>query len=175
VKLSGDSILNILGKDKEEKLLDTAIDNRDAAIALAEQARFSLNLFTRDLDPRVFDNAEFERCLFKLARMHKNADIRMLVYDSSIAVNRGHCLIRLAQKLTSSVHIHNPAKEYSGELSTFMIADNVGLLHRPRSTSNNYDAVVNFMSPQRAGELNDYFNLMWEKSAPDSQIRRLYI
>jgi hypothetical protein len=167
--------LNILGRDNEERLLDTAIDNRDAVIALAQQAHFSLNLFTRDLDPRVFDNAELERCLFKLSRMHKNADIRILVNDSSMAINRGHCLIRLAQKLTSSVYIHNPAKEHSSELSTFMIADNVGLLHRPRSTSNNYEAVVNFMSPQRAGELTDYFNQMWEKSTPDSQIRRLYI
>ena len=167
--------MNILGKDKEERLLDSALENRDAAIALAKQARFSLNLFTRDLDPRVFDNPDFERCLFNLARMHKNADIRILVNDSSMAVNRGHCLIRLAQKLTSSVYINNPAREHGGELSTFMIADNVGLLHRPRSTNHNYEAVVNFMSPQRAGELNDYFNQMWEKSTPDSQIRRLYI
>jgi hypothetical protein len=167
--------LNILGQDNEEILLETTVENRDAVISLAKQARFSLNLFSRDLDPRVFDNVEFERCIFNLARMHQSADIRILVNDSSRAIKQGHCLIRLAQKLTSSVFIHNPAREHSGELSTFMVADNVGLLHRPRSTSHNYEAVVNFMSPQRAGELNDYFNEMWERSTPDSQIRRLYI
>ena len=167
--------MNILGKDNEDRLLDTAIENRDAVIALAKQARFSLNLLTRDLDPRVFDNAELERCIFNLARTHKSADIRILVIDSSSAVNRGHCLIRLAQKLTSSVHIHNPAAEHSGELATFMVADKVGMLHRPLSTSHNYEAVVNFMSPLRSGELNDYFDQIWERSTPDSKIRRLYI
>jgi hypothetical protein len=56
-----------------------------------------------------------------------------------------------------------------------MIVDGTGLLHRPRSSSNNYQAIVNYRSPQRAGELDDHFNEMWERSTPDAQIRRLYI
>jgi hypothetical protein len=167
--------MNTLGERNEEILVDTAAENRDAAISLAEQARLSLNIFSRDLDPRVFDNTGFERCVFNLSRAHRSADIRILVLDSSLAVSQGHCLIRLAQKLTSSVHIHNPAREHRRELSTFIIADAVGLLHRPQSTGRNYQATVNFMSPQRAGEMQDYFNEMWERSTPDSQIRRLYI
>jgi len=167
--------MNILGENNEEIRLDTAAENRDAVISLAEQARFSLNIFSRDLDPRVFDNAGFERCIFNLAKAHRSADIRILVHDSSLAVSQGHCLIRLAQKLTSSVHIHNPSREHRRELSTFMVVDGVGLLHRPQSTSRNYQALVNFMSPKRAGELHDFFNEMWERSTPDSQIRRLYI
>ncbi len=167
--------MNRLGEHNEDILIDTASENREAVISLADQTRFSLNLFTRDLDPRVFDNAEFERCIFNLARKQQSPDIRIIVTDSTRAVNQGHCLIRLAQKLTSSVLIHNPAREHSGELATFMVVDNTGILHRPRTTSNNYDAVVNYSTPQRAGELNDYFNEIWERSTPDSQIRRLYI
>ncbi len=167
--------MNKLGEHDEEIALDTANDNREAAVSLAEQARATLNLFTRDLDPRVFDNADFERCLFNLVRTHHSTSVRILVVDSSIAVSRGHRLIRLAQKLTSSVLIHNPAKEHRSELSTFMVVDSIGLLHRPRTTSNNYDAIVNYKAPLRAGELDDYFNEMWERSTPDSQIRRLYI
>ena len=167
--------MNILGEHNEEIAIDTAGENRDAVIALADQARFSLKLFTRDLDARVFDNAEFERCIFDLARTHRNADIRIIVTDSTKAINQGHSLIRLAQRLTSSVLIHKPAREHSGELSTFMIVDDIGMLHRPRTTSNSYDAVVNYKAPVRAGELNDYFNEIWERSTPDSRIRRLYI
>lgn len=167
--------MNILGESNEELQLDTVAENRDTAISLAEQARFSLNIFSRDLDPRVFDNTGFERCVFNLARAHRSTDIRILVHDSSLAMSQGHCLIRLAQKLTSSVHIHNPAREHRSELSTFMLVDGVGLLYRPQSTSRNYAAQANFMSPQRAGELHDFFNEMWERSTPDSKIRRLYI
>jgi hypothetical protein len=165
----------ILGENNEEIHLDSAIDNRDAAISLAEQARFSLSIFTPDLDPRVFDNAQLERCLFRLARNHQSSEIRILVHDTTLAVKQGHCLIRLAQKLTSSVLIHNPAREHRGELSTFMIVDAIGMLHRRQSNSRNYTAVVNYMSPQTAGELNDLFNEMWERSTVDSQTRRLYI
>jgi hypothetical protein len=167
--------MNILGEHNEEIQLDTASENRATVISLAEQARSSLVLYTRDLDARVFDNADLERCLFNLARTHRSTRIRILVADSSQAVNRGHRLIRLAQKLTSSVLIHNPAREHRGEIATFMVVDGIGLLHRPRTTSNNYDAIANFKAPQRAGELNDYFDEMWERSTPDSRIRRLYI
>ncbi len=167
--------MNILGEDNEEIQLDTANENREAVISLANQARFSLYLFTRDLDPRVFDNTDFERCIFNLARKHRSSDIRILTQDSARAVQQGHCLIRLAQKLTSSVFIHNPARQHKGVSATFMVVDGKGILHRPHSTSTNYDAVVNFMSPQAGGELNDFFNEMWERSTPDSQIRRLFI
>jgi hypothetical protein len=167
--------MNILGESNEEIQLDTAAENRDAAISLAEQARVSINIFSRDLDPRVFDNAGFEHCVFNLAKSHHSTDIRILVCDSSLSVSQGHCLIRLAQQLTSSVFIHTPARENRDVLSTFMVVDGVGLLYRPQSTSRNYNAVINYMSPQRAGELHDLFNEMWERSTPDSQIRRLYI
>ena len=162
-------------EDSEDITLDTADENRDAVLSLAGQAHFSLKLFTRDLDPRVFDNPDFERCIFRLATMHRSSKIHILVSDITSAMRRGHCLIRLAQKLTSSVFIHKPAREHKGELSTFMIVDGTGLLHRPRSSSNNYQAIVNYRSPQRAGELDDHFNEMWERSTPDAQIRRLYI
>ncbi|UCB55255.1 MAG: hypothetical protein JSW45_01590, partial [Thiotrichales bacterium] len=69
----------------------------------------------------------------------------------------------------------NPAREHRNEISTFMIADDIGILHRPRTSSNNYDAVVNHKAPLRARELRDYFDEMWERSTPDSRIRRLYI
>lgn len=167
--------MSLEGNNNQAKHLDTAIENRDAVISLAERASFSINLFSPDLDPRVFDNSEFEQCIFELARKHRNPDIRILTSDSSRAVQQGHCLIRIAQKLTSSVFIHNPAREHKNVIATFMIVDGMHILHRPRSTSTNYDANVSFMSPQLGGELEDLFNEIWERSTPDSQIRRLYI
>ena len=164
-----------LGDHDEDILIDTPTENREAVISLARQARSSINLFTRDLDPRLFDNTGFEQSIFTLARSHHSADIRILTLDSSSARQQGHCLIRLAQKLTSSVFIHNPAREYSNIIATFLVVDRKGIMHRPRSTSTDYDALVNYNAPQRAAELQDFFNAMWERSTPDSQVRRLHI
>jgi hypothetical protein len=165
----------ILGENSEETHVDTAEANRNTAISLAEQAKIGINLFTQDLDPKVFDNIEFEQCIFNLARKHRSATVRILAHDSTRATRQGHCLIRLAQKLTSSVFIHNTAREHKSDISTFMTVDGIGYLYRPRSTSRDYGAVFNFMAPQRAAELDDLFNEMWERSTIDSQIRRLYI
>lgn len=162
--------------DNDESIqLDSASENREAVVSLAQQAQFSLSLFTPDLDPRIFDNAEFEQCIFRLARKHRGSEIRILTQDSSRALQRGHCLIRLAQKLTSSVLIHNPAREHKDVNATFMVIDGRSMLHRPRSTSMNYDAVVNYTDPRAAGELQDFFNEIWERSTADSRIRRLHI
>mgnify|MGYP001818174583 FL=1 len=165
----------ILGENNEEIHVDTAEANRNTVISLAEQAKSGINLFSQDLDPKVFDNADFEQSIFNLARKHRSARIRILAQDSTRAAQQGHSLIRLAQKLTSSVFIHNTAREHKGEISTFMVVDGTGYIYRPRSTSRNYDAVFSFMAPQRAAELDDLFNDMWERSTADTQIRRLYI
>jgi hypothetical protein len=165
----------ILGQDNEEIHVDTAEENRNTVISLAEQAKSGINLFTQDLDCRIFDNPDVERSVFNLARKHRSADIRILTKDSTRAAQQGHCLIRLAQQLTSSVFIHNTAREHRGDVSTFMVVDGTGYIYRPHSTSRSYQAVFNFMAPQRAAELDDLFNEMWERSTADTQIRRLYI
>jgi hypothetical protein len=167
--------MHILSETNDDIAIETAADNREHTISLAEQARFSINLFTRDMDAAIYDNAAFERCIFKLAKKHRGAVIRILAQDSSAAVKQGHCLIRLAQQLTSSVFIHNPGSEHSHRIDSFMIVDDVGLIYRPRSSHRDYRARVNFRSLQRASDLQDLFNTMWESSTADSQVRRLYI
>jgi hypothetical protein len=167
--------LYVLGETRAEVKIDSAEENANAAISLAKQARYSLNIFSQDMDANVYDNPEFERSVFNLARRHPSTRIRILTMDSTPAVRKGHCLVRLAQTLTSSVFIHNPAPEHRSEISAFLVADGVGLLYRNRGAHNHYEASVNFMSPQRAGKLDEFFNAAWDMSTPDPQVRRLYI
>jgi hypothetical protein len=56
-----------------------------------------------------------------------------------------------------------------------MTVDNVGMLYRVQGGSRNYNASVNFMSPQRTGKLDDFFIEVWEHSEPDPQVRRLFM
>ena len=167
--------LYVLGETRAEVKIHTAEENARAAISLAKQARYSLNIFSPVMDANVFDNPDFERCVSSLARLHPSTRIRILTTDSSTAVRNGHCLVRLAQTLTSSVFIHNPSPEHHSEISAFLVADGVGLLYRNRGGNNHYEASVNFMSPQRAGKLDNFFNNAWDMSTPDPQVRRLYI
>jgi len=164
-----------LGETKAEVEIETAEENKNAALSLVKQARYSIDIFTQDLDAIIYNNAEFERSIFDLAKKHPNTRIRILVQDAKKAAQNGHCLIRLAQSLTSSVFIHNPSREFKKEQSSFMVVDKLGLLYRITGNNQNYRASVNFMSPMRAGKLSDFFDEVWEQSTPDIQTRRIYM
>ena len=164
-----------LGETIEEVHIDSAEENRNAAISLSKQARHSIDIFTQDMDSDIYNNKEFEDSIFKLAKKHPDTKIRILVQDSRKAVQNGHCLIKLAQNITSSVFINNPSREHKDEQCAFMVVDKLGLLYRITTNNRNYKSSINFMSPQRAGKLSDFFNEVWEHSTPDVQTRRIYM
>jgi hypothetical protein len=164
-----------LGETKAEVYLETAEENKNAAVSLVEQARHSIDIFTQDMDAALYNNKAFEQSIFKLAKKHPATRIRILTNDSRKAVQHGHCLVRLAQSLTSSVFIHNPSPQHNNEQDEFLVVDKVGLLYRVSASNRNYQASVNFMSPQRAGKLLDFFDEAWEHSTQDMQTRRIYM
>lgn len=165
----------ISADEHNEIKLTTAEENSTAALTLASQAKHSIDIFTQDMDAAIYDNSEFERYIFELSKKHPTTLIRILTQDSSTAIRNGHCLIRLAQKLTSSVFIHNPSREHKNETSAFMLMDKRGYLHRVTADKRNFKASFSTNSPQRAGKLADTFDEIWEHSTPDVQIRRIFV
>lgn len=164
-----------LGETSAEININTVEENRNAIISLAKQARRSINIFTQDMDAPLYDSDEFKQHLFKLAIRHPDSEIRILVQDSTRAVQRSHRIIRLAHKLTSSIFIKKPAQKYRDVQSAFMTVDGVGMIYRIQANQYNYDAAVNFMSPLRTGKLDDFFNEAWEHSEQDPQARRIFM
>ena len=164
-----------LGATKQEIYIASTEENKNAAICLTKQARYSIDIFTQDLNADIYNNKEIEHAIFELAKRHPSTRIRILLQDSANAIQNGHRLIRLAQTLTSSVYIHTPSAEHKDEQSAFMVVDQLGFIFSPVTSNRNYKASVNFMSPRRAAELTDFFNEVWEHSTPDRQTRRLYV
>ncbi|MBL4712747.1 MAG: hypothetical protein JKX75_09690 [Gammaproteobacteria bacterium] len=162
-------------KDNSDVEIKTLDENKKAALSLAEQALKSIDIFTQDMDAELFNNKSFEQSIFALARKHPSTKVRILVQESTKAVQNGHCLIRLAQNLTSSVFIHTPSREYKNEQCAFMVMDKIGLMYRRTASNKNYKAIVNFRSPHHAGKLAEFFNEVWEQSTPDTQVRRIYV
>ncbi len=165
----------ILGETQKEIKIETAEENKSTVISLAEQAKTSIDIFTQDMDDKIYNNKLFEQCIFSLARRHPKTLIRILAQDTKSAVQNGHCLIRLAQKLTSSVMIHNPSQDYKNERINFMIVDRTGLFYRATSNREAHNATANFKSPQRAVALIDFFNELWQRSAPDTETRQIHV
>ena len=165
--------LRILGTSEELLTVDRAEDVAAIVLALARQARRHLDIVSRHLDPQLYDNEDFADAVKELARSHRLARVRLFVIDPRPLVSRGHRLVELAERLSSTVSIRVPAPEHRQFNEAFLVADNVGYLHR--QFSDRYEAEADFGGRRRAGALLDRLNEMWERGEPDPNFRRLHI
>ncbi|MFV2005401.1 MAG: hypothetical protein ACC650_09350 [Gammaproteobacteria bacterium] len=165
----------ILGKNDTDIQVDTAEECKRAIISMLQQAQHNIDIFTQDLEPAIYNNNSVEQAILHLAKRQKNTRVRILVQDSKKSIQHGHCLIRLAQQLTSSVFIHTPSLTHKNEQSAFLVVDRMGLVYRALATDRNYEANINFRSPRMATRQMDLFDDIWEHSTPDMQTRRVHI
>lgn len=147
--------------------------NRETALALAQQANRSIQIATRDMDALLYDNEPFIDALTALARRHAKSHIDILVWDSMAAIKQGHRLIHLAQRLSSYVQIRKPADEHAHYTEAFLVADGIGYM--TRNLAERYEGSASFNAPLEARNLSQLFSTMWDKSTPDPQLRRLHI
>lgn len=162
-----------LGENAEDIVIETSEDNLTLAVQLVSQATHRLDIFTRDLDARIYDNAEFEAVVRSLVVNSSRAKVRVLVIDPDRAIKTGHRLLELSRKLTTSIEIRKVHEDYSANPECYLIADERGLMHR--KLASRYEAIVNFNNPSEVLELIHHFNEVWEHSSPELDFKRLYI
>lgn len=162
-----------LGESEEDIELTTAEENRDVALELVRQAKREVYLVSYDLDAPVFSNEEFIEALSVFVRDNNRAHAHILLQRPDKVVKEGHRLIPLAQRLSSSIRIHRPAPEHSDYIETFMVVDGIGYFKR--QLADRYEGIASFKAPILARELRDRFLTMWQRSSPESQVRRLQI
>lgn len=148
-------------------------DNGSLALSMASQARSTLDIFTRDLEPLIYDTREFISALTQLAMHSKYSKIRILIQDPSRCIHEGHRLLELSQRLSSYIELRKPGYDYKDFNEAFMIADNTGLLHKRQA--DRYEGVVNFNTPLEAGEKTKFFTDVWETAEIDPNLRRIYL
>lgn len=164
---------NILGESEGDIEFATAEENRQLALELVNQARREVYIATWDLDAPVFSHQEFADALSRFVRDSRYAHAHILLQTPDKAVKLGHRLIPLAQRLSSHIQIHQPASEHRGYLETFMVVDGIGYFKR--LLADRYEGIGSFKSPIAGRDLRDLFLSMWERSSPETQVRRLQI
>jgi len=163
----------ILGESDQDIALNDRDDNHAAAVALALQARRRLTIFSRELDPRVFDHADFVEAVKALATRSRFSRIEILVQNSERIVKQGHRLVELSRRLNTFIELRKPHSDYRDYNQAFVIADEVGVLRNP--IADRYQGAVNFKAPLLARELEQFFKEVWERSEPDIELRSLHI
>ncbi|MFP4079588.1 MAG: hypothetical protein ACLFMW_02540 [Ectothiorhodospira sp.] len=165
---------SVLGATRGEIPLTDTEDLRTAIQAMAAQARRTLHIVSRHLDPALYDDdALVEHCA-RLARRSRFAEIRLLIQDPEPLRGRTHALIELAQRLSSRIQVMRMAEpDRKGRLDAFLVADAEGLIHQPRG--DRHEGTANFHAPRRSKILLAEFQTLWDVAEPDPHLRRLYL
>jgi len=151
----------------------TRSDTLHAIDLMLEQTQATLEIFSRDLDPDLYDRQEFLDEITQLCHRNRLARIRVLVQDPGPPVQRSHRLIELGRRLSSSIEIRQSNPDYHRYNEAFMIADECGLVHRPLADL--FEGTANFYDPVTARRKLDYFTEVWDRSEPQAEFRRLHI
>jgi len=151
----------------------TRSETRHATELMLRQCLSTLEVFSRDLDPLLYDHQPFLDALGALCLGNRKARVRFLVQDPMPAVKRGHRLIELSRRLSSSIELRQPHPDYRQHNEAFMIADSCGLVYR--SLADRYEGTANFYDPVNAQRKLDFFTEVWERSEAHPEFRRLHI
>ena len=162
-----------IGEDDKVIHLESMEDNRLAAAAMAQQCQRSLILQSYDLDPLIYDQADFLEAVRQVAISSPRSSVKILIEDPSKVVSGGHRLIELMRKLTSSFQIQKINTDLKTLSDAFLICDETAILYRKQT--HRYEGFVNFNDRGKCRQILADFRDSWEKSMPEQEFRRLHI
>ncbi|WP_316368492.1 GNAT family N-acetyltransferase [Candidatus Thiodiazotropha sp. CDECU1] len=162
-----------LGKTPELFHLHTVEDHQAHATCMVRQAKRHLSIFTRTLDPQIFDTPPFVDAVQQLATRSRFSRIRILLQDNTLVVQQGHQLVELAQRLSTAIEIRIPGDEYMDYEENFMLVDELGYLHRKQAV--NLIGTACYNDRYRANRMQTIFNEAWEFGTPDRELARLHL
>lgn len=148
-------------------------DTLHATDLMLEQTQATIEIYSRDLDPDLYDRQEFLDAIQQLCFRNRMARIRVLIQDAKTPIQRNHRLIEVSRRLSSSIEIRQSNPDYQRYNEAFMIADECGLVHRPLADL--FEGTANFYNPVAARRKLDYFTEVWDRSEPQTEFRRLHL
>lgn len=163
----------VLGRDAGLLTLHDAQDHRLVCAHMVGQIHRELCLLSRDLDKKIYDQEAFFAGLKGLALRSRFSRIRILLQDPSRVMQRGHRLIELARRLTSSIEIRVPSPDWLDYPESFLLADQWGYVHCLLSTR--YEAMADYHAPLLVQHLQSCFEEIWTTGQVSTEMRSLHL
>ena len=153
-----------------------AVEDRDAAVgivaALVDASRRYLWVYSRELDPGLFDAPLVVEALRRFGISGRGNEARFLLQDAA-AAQRGHApLLALAQRLPSIFQFRETADPVDRAYpSAYVVSDAGGYYFR--ALGHRFDGEADLHGPGRARQLRGEFMAVWERSRPVTEYRAL--
>jgi predicted GNAT family N-acyltransferase len=101
------------------------------ALNLAQTARRHIRIYSALLDPMVFDNEELASAMTALVRRGRFSDIRIIINDARPMATRGHRLMSLSRRLSSTIKIRVIEEHPQLPEATYLVRENDGVVCKP--------------------------------------------
>jgi predicted GNAT family N-acyltransferase len=152
---------------------DSLVGVRELTLAILERARHEVMIYSRDLEAPVYEHeAIVEQCR-RVALSGRRARLRILIQDTARASADGHRLVTLAHRLPSVINIRQPTDDDLQYPSAFILNDRGSYLYR--NAGDRFEGEGDLYNPPRQGELQRYFDAVWERALEPVALRRLSI
>ena len=162
-----------VGEDYPVLKTESSEGNKSAALSFINQARRQIDLFTHNLDPRIFDDSEITNAVKRFIKISPNSQFRILITDPSYIIKHGHRFIELSRQFSSFIEIRQTHEEYRTTPFNFLNIDNKALLYRPHGTE--YYGVVDYNARFESKQQQAFFDTVWARSEAISELKQLYI
>jgi CO dehydrogenase/acetyl-CoA synthase gamma subunit (corrinoid Fe-S protein) len=154
-------------------LLEGIADFSEHNLAVIKQGRRNIAILTRDLDAPVYGSNEFVQALSDFARSSRNANVQILVKDTKTAIETGHPLVRLAQRLSSKIMIRKMTVEPNNKEMGFLLCDTNKLVYK--NDERVYRGFANYAAAREIKPLSEEFNYLWQYGEAELEFQILHI
>lgn len=163
-----------LGETADETLeLENREENAAAALQLTRQCRLKLAIVSHELEPFIYDRPEYIEALKRLTLKGPHVQIRILVIEPRLVVQRGHRLLDLVLRMPSYIRLLRPGAAHRTFEKALLLADEAGYLLR--ADKDQFNARLNFNNRRETRRLLEIFDDMWGKAGPDPNLRRMHL
>ena len=126
----------VIGESRDELEVSGVEEHRQVVFHMLRQATRTVDIVSRHLDRRLFDQRDLIDALRALATRNKRARIRLLVVDTGPLIRGEHRLVTLVKRLPTFFEIRGPGRTIgrSTRLSSSQTVRPVFTFSRPSST-----------------------------------------
>jgi predicted GNAT family N-acyltransferase len=156
------------------QLLGNAEDTIAATVALLQEARRGVNLYSRDLEPVLYANPRVLEAFKQFAISGRGGVVRILLLEPATPLNNSHPLLALAQRLPTAFVFRSPSDPVDQNYpSAFLTTDHDGYWFRVLGSR--WEGEWTPAGAARCKQIEDAFGRMWERARACTELRALGI
>lgn len=141
-----------------------------AVLGVIATARRRLGIYSRELDPGLFDQPEVLAALRRFATA--GGEVRILLHDPAAPQRAIAPVLGLAQRLSTAFALRAIEEPVDRDYpSAYIVNDGGGWYFRP--LGHRYDGETRLDDPARGRQLHAHFDPVWERARPCSEYRAL--